>query len=120
MTGRDRSQRWQSKAGAAAAVLALGIGVAAAFHPGAAWAASPPPAMAPLCASCHGPQGVSASPTIPNLAGQKAGYLENALSAYKAGQRQGGMASMMNGIATHLSDSDITALSTYYASLTSN
>jgi cytochrome c553 len=78
------------------------------------------PALVPLCASCHGAQGISASPTIPNLAGQKQGYLESALSAYKAGQRQGQSAAMMNGIATHLSDADIAALSAYFASLKGN
>jgi cytochrome c553 len=95
-----------------AAVGALVIGV----MPMAAEAAGTP-AMEPLCASCHGAQGISTSPTIPNLAGQKQGYLENALAAYKAGQRQGPQAAIMHGIAIQLSDADIAALTAYYSSL---
>lgn len=75
------------------------------------------PSQLPLCASCHGQQGVSVSPNIPNLAGQKEGYLVNALSAYKANQRHGGMADMMTPIAAQLSPADIQALAAYYSSL---
>jgi cytochrome c553 len=100
-------------AAAVAGAIMLGL------LPAAALAASAP-AIVPLCASCHGEQGISASPTIPDLAGQQQGYLENALHDYKANQRQGGSAAMMNGIATHLSDADIAALAAYYASLKHN
>ena len=104
-------------------------GMAAAFTLmlGAAWGVAAPrqaladtPALVPLCASCHGAQGISASPVIPNLAGQKAGYLANALHDYKANQRQGGSAAMMIGVAAHLSDADISALAAYYAGLKGN
>lgn len=84
--------------------------------PLAAEAASAPPQV-PLCGSCHGREGISASPVIPNLAGQKQGYLEAALNAYKNHNRQGGSAPMMIGIAGQLSDADIQALAAYYASL---
>lgn len=97
-------------------LLALMVSLACAWPIHAVRAAGTP-ALVPLCASCHGEQGVSASPVIPNLAGQQQGYLEDALRAYKTNQRQGGSAVMMNGLAAHLSDADIAALAAYYASL---
>lgn len=97
-------------------LLAASVATSLGLATRAAQAASAP-ALAPLCASCHGTQGVSTSPTIPNLAGQKVGYLENALADYKAGRRLGTSAAMMAGIAAHLSDADIAALAAYYAAL---
>ncbi len=38
-----------------------------------------------VCAACHGATGVSVSDTIPNLAAQRAGYLEAQLKALKDG-----------------------------------
>jgi DmsE family decaheme c-type cytochrome len=40
-----------------------------------------------LCATCHGEQGGSVSPTFPSLAGQDARYLADAIHAYKDGSR---------------------------------
>ena len=40
---------------------------------------------AAVCAACHGANGVSVSDTIPNLAAQRAGYLEAQLKAFKDG-----------------------------------
>ena len=42
---------------------------------------------AAVCAACHGALGVSVSDTIPNLAGQKARYIELQLNALKDGSR---------------------------------
>ena len=44
--------------------------------------------VAAVCAACHGPTGVSVSDTIPNLAAQRAGYLEAQLKALKDGTRK--------------------------------
>lgn len=97
--------------------LALGVALGLpALLPLTAHAASAPP-QAPLCASCHGTNGISTSPTIPNLAGQKQGYLEAALMDYKNKKRQGASADMMIGIAGQLSAADIQALAAYYAGL---
>src|SRR6185503_8111409 len=38
-----------------------------------------------VCAACHGANGVSVSDTIPNLAAQRAGYIEAQLKAFKDG-----------------------------------
>ncbi|QUM79170.1 cytochrome c [Moritella sp. 5] len=74
-------------------------------------------AKAVVCAACHGASGISAIPMYPNLAGQKEMYLVNALKAYKAGQRTGGMAPVMAGQAAALSDADINNVAAYFSSL---
>lgn len=66
-----------------------------------------PPPQVQACAACHGPAGISGAPTTPNLAGQKAGYLEGQLKAFKAKSRTN---AFMNPIAAGLSDDDIHAL----------
>ena len=72
------------------------------------------PPAAGTCRACHGAAGVSVAPTIPNLAGQKAGYLEAQLKAFKAKTR---INPFMNPIAGQLSDEDIQGLALYWASL---
>ena len=44
--------------------------------------------FAQKCQGCHGANGVSVADAIPNLAGQKAAYLENQLRALKSGTRR--------------------------------
>jgi len=44
--------------------------------------------VATVCAACHGANGVSVSDTIPNLAAQRAVYIENQLKAFKDGSRK--------------------------------
>ena len=65
-----------------------------------------------MCAACHGALGVSVSDTIPNLAGQKARYLESQLTALKAGSRKNGV---MNAIASQLSAEQIANLAAHFA-----
>jgi hypothetical protein len=52
--------------------------------------------VATVCAACHGANGVSVSDTIPNLAAQRARYLETQLRALKDGTRTN---PIMNAIA---------------------
>jgi len=40
------------------------------------------------CVPCHGPAGVAQASQWPNIAGQHASYLEQALSQYKTGERE--------------------------------
>jgi cytochrome c553 len=70
-----------------------------------------------VCASCHGPVGISPVPSYPNIAGQKALYLEYALRRYRTGERGGDQAGMMYTVTQPLTDADITELANYYASL---
>lgn len=67
-----------------------------------------------LCASCHGPDGVSMNPMWPNLAGQQEQYLAKALADYKTGNRND---PTMGPLAKGLSDEEIQNLAAYYAGL---
>lgn len=66
------------------------------------------------CAACHGANGVSVADTIPNLAGQKAAYLEGQLRALKSGARRN---AVMNAVAGQLSPQEISNLAAYFSSL---
>ena len=67
-----------------------------------------------LCAACHGVAGISDSPLVPNLAGQKEEYLVKALRDYRTGKRQ---EPIMMSIAQDLGDDDIAELAAYFARL---
>lgn len=66
------------------------------------------------CQTCHGREGVSASPGIPNLAGQKAAYLEAQLKAFHGKDRKN---DLMNAIAAQLGDADMHDMAAYWSSL---
>ena len=51
--------------------------------------------MLPLCASCHGADGISAVGLYPNLAGQKVEYLVKQLQAFKSRERNDPVMSSM-------------------------
>jgi cytochrome c553 len=69
--------------------------------------------VATVCAACHGTNGVSVSDTIPNLAAQRAGYIEAQLKALKEGTRKN---AIMNAIAAQLNAADIANVAAYFAS----
>jgi cytochrome c553 len=66
-----------------------------------------------VCAACHGANGVSVSDGIPNLAAQKAAYIESQLKALKDGSRKN---QIMGAIATQLNSNDIANVAAYFAS----
>jgi cytochrome c553 len=66
-----------------------------------------------VCAACHGATGVSVSDTIPNLAAQKAVYIETQLKALKDGSRKN---PIMNAIAAQLGPDDIANVAAFFAS----
>jgi len=67
-----------------------------------------------VCAACHGASGVSVSDAIPNLAGQKAAYIETQLKALKDGSRKN---PVMGAIAAQLSSDEMANVAAYFASL---
>jgi len=73
-----------------------------------------------VCAACHGANGISVSDTIPNLAAQRAAYIENQLNAFKNGSRKAPNATSpiatMAAIATQLSPADIANVAAFFAS----
>ncbi|HSH49480.1 MAG TPA: c-type cytochrome [Halomonas sp.] len=71
-----------------------------------------------VCVACHGQDGHGTAPIYPNLAGQNAEYMESALKAYRAGEREGGMSMVMTPMAAGLSDEDIVDLAEYYSQQT--
>ena len=68
----------------------LGLAVVLAFAPAAYAAdiAAGKAKVAQVCSACHGMNGVSVTDTIPNLAAQRAGYIEAQLKAFKDGLRR--------------------------------
>ena len=71
-------------------------------------------AIAAGCAGCHGDQGVSGNPVTPSLAGQEAGYLAAALTAYKDETRSN---ETMTGLAKPLDEAGMKNVASYYAAL---
>ena len=71
-------------------------------------------AKAPMCAACHGINGISTAPMYPNLAGQKEQYIVKQLKAFKAGTRKD---PIMGPMAAPLSDADVENLAAYFSSL---
>lgn len=69
---------------------------------------------AAVCASCHGPDGISPNDSWPNLAGQNAAYLARILGAYQSGDQTD---VMMSPMAKTLGDADVQNLAAYYATL---
>jgi cytochrome c553 len=71
-------------------------------------------AKSAICGQCHGKNGIAIIPIYPNLAGQKKGYMELQLYAFRAGQR---INAAMTPHAKRLTDQDIVDLSAYYANM---
>ena len=67
-----------------------------------------------LCANCHGYDGVASLPGAANLSGQQEIYLKQQLKAYRSGEREN---PMMTVVAKSLSDQDIDQLSAWYANI---
>ncbi|HEX7342306.1 MAG TPA: cytochrome c [Rhodanobacteraceae bacterium] len=64
------------------------------------------------CEACHGKYGIAVAPQYPDLAGQHADYIVQALHEYKDGQRQN---AIMKGMASQLSDQDMREIAAYFA-----
>ena len=67
------------------------------------------------CGACHGAQGGGG--VGPALAGKTAEYIVGRLNQYKAGETVGIQSNMMWGQAGMLSDTDITDLADYIATM---
>jgi cytochrome c553 len=66
------------------------------------------------CAGCHGANGISANPGVPNLAGQRPAYLYLELRAYQSGVRGD---SAMNNAVKFLNDDALVKVAAYFSSL---
>jgi cytochrome c553 len=68
-----------------------------------------------VCTACHGPNGNSANPEWPTLAGQNAAYIREQLKLFRAGQRNN---PVMYPMAATLTDEDIFDLAAYFSTQT--
>ena len=101
--------------GVACAALCAGLGAhgLSAQQPMAAQAQPSVPVDVTACQACHGENGISRNPRVPNLAGQQQAYLAAQLQAFKAGTRRN---DSMQAIAGQLSDAEIAGLAAYWSS----
>lgn len=67
-----------------------------------------------LCQSCHGKDGNSTKPDVPNLAGQNAGYLLDQINRFADGRRED---FVMNQLAENFSTEDKINVAIYYYSM---
>jgi cytochrome c553 len=70
--------------------------------------------VAQECTRCHNDNGISTTPGVPSLAGQRAPYLHAQLRAYKRGDRAH---SPVTGAVKFMSDEALMKVAAYYASL---
>ena len=95
-----------------AALAALGLGASALASQQPAPAAPSVPVDVTACQACHGENGISRNPRVPNRAGQPQAYLAAQLTAFRAGTRHN---DSMQAIAAQLSDPEIAALAAYWS-----
>ena len=67
------------------------------------------------CTGCHGVDGISTIPIVPNLAGQRPPYLYLELKAYQSGAR--GARAMQGAVKKYLNEEALINVSAYYGSL---
>jgi len=103
----------QTSCSVVVALLLLGLAL---LSPGQAQARDPVAGKirAGMCATCHGPLGLSQMPNAPHLAGQPAIYLVEQLKNYRSGKRQH---DVMSVIAKPLTDQEIDDLAAWYESI---
>ncbi|MCY1287632.1 Cytochrome c4 [compost metagenome] len=91
--------------------LLLTLGITGMAH--AAGDAKAGQAKAAVCGACHGPDGNSAAPNFPKLAGQGERYLLKQMQDIKAGNRT---VLEMTGLLNNVSDQDMADIAAYFAS----
>jgi len=94
----------------------LSVAIALSVLSSAAFAAEPEakPLKAEMCFGCHGEDGISLSPNIPNLAGQKSEYLVKSINDFKKGARKN---SLMQSVVADVSDEDAKEIADYFSNL---
>lgn len=72
--------------------------------------------VAEFCGNCHGRNGTSTTPEVPNLAGQNAAYVLEQMRKFAAGERRDDM-NFMRGLIKALNEEEKAAVAYYYAGL---
>jgi cytochrome c553 len=106
-TSRRGARRQARLVAALATALAL-LPPAAVAHAGAL----PGEAKAQTCFACHGPNGRSATPEVPSLAGQQRDFIVTQLHLFRDGGRKD---AQMAPMTVNLSDRDIDDLAAFFA-----
>jgi sulfide dehydrogenase cytochrome subunit len=88
------------------------LGSALALATGSLSAAPSATMLANTCAGCHGPEGRSAGPAIPSLAGYSSGYFVETMEKFKSGERP---ATIMGRIAKGYTEEEIEIMAEYFA-----
>lgn len=70
--------------------------------------------LAGQCATCHGIDGIAKIPIAPNIAGESQIYIETQLKAFRSGEREH---EMMSVVAANLTDEQISDLGAWYESI---
>jgi cytochrome c553 len=81
------------------------------------WRGGNPGKGIPACSGCHGPAGSGIPAQYPRLAGQYAEYLGTQLKAFREATRANDTNGIMRGVAAHMNDREIRAVSEYAAGL---
>jgi len=71
----------------------------------------------PPCSGCHGPTLTGMEPAIPGLAGLHASYISAQLGAFRYGTRTAAAPDCMQLVAATLTETDVTAVAAWLASL---
>jgi cytochrome c553 len=71
----------------------------------------------PACSGCHGPKLTGMEPAIPGLVGLHASYISAQLGAFRYGTRTAAAPDCMQLVAASLSESDVTAVAAWLASV---
>lgn len=71
----------------------------------------------PACVTCHGQQGEGVGGHFPALAGQQPEYIFHQLVSWKGGHRHNSPQSLMDDIASRMSDQDMRDVAQYFGSL---
>ena len=81
--------------------------------PGAAQDAEAGRQVAGMCRTCHGLDGYAQMPLAPHIGGEPASYLASQLRAFRSGEREN---EMMSVVAASLGDAQIEDVAAWYAS----
>jgi|SRR5215472_8517512 len=71
----------------------------------------------PACSGCHGPKLTGMEPAIPGLVGLRASYISAQLGAFRYGTRTAPAPDCMQLVAAGLTESDVTAVAAWLASV---
>ena len=101
-----------ARGAAAAAVLAVSLPLISCAEAAAGADIEAGRQKAQICFACHGPEGNSANPVMPTLAGQPAQFISTELFQFREGNRKD---PQMTPVAASLTNADMNDLAAYFS-----